>query len=76
MCAPSRPHCRPIRALCFLDLVDLSLSLLPFRVAPYFLCSVFTVLQMMEELFPHISGQNSALPAMVQVLADFASADG
>ncbi|GFS45717.1 ARM repeat superfamily protein [Actinidia rufa] len=30
---------------------------------------------MMEELFPHISGQNSALPAMVQVLADFASAD-
>ncbi|KAF7147161.1 hypothetical protein RHSIM_Rhsim03G0088500 [Rhododendron simsii] len=31
---------------------------------------------MMEELFPHLSGQNSALPVMVQVLADFASADG
>ncbi|KAE9465484.1 hypothetical protein C3L33_02600, partial [Rhododendron williamsianum] len=30
---------------------------------------------MMEELFPHLSGQNSALPVMVQVLADFASAD-
>ncbi|XAR69166.1 hypothetical protein NMG60_11000655 [Bertholletia excelsa] len=30
---------------------------------------------MMEELFFHLSGQSSALPAMVQVLADFASAD-
>ncbi|KAL6987298.1 Protein SHOOT GRAVITROPISM 6 [Sarracenia purpurea var. burkii] len=30
---------------------------------------------MIEELFPHLSGQNSAIPAMVQVLADFASAD-
>ncbi|KAF5953918.1 hypothetical protein HYC85_006774 [Camellia sinensis] len=30
---------------------------------------------MMEELFLHLSGQNSALPSMVQVLADFASAD-
>lgn len=30
---------------------------------------------MMEELFLHLSGPNSSLPAMVQVLADFASAD-
>lgn len=31
--------------------------------------------QMMEEIFLHLSGPNSALPAMVQILADFASAD-
>lgn len=30
----------------------------------------------MEEIFLHLSGPNSALPAMVQILADFASADG
>ncbi|XP_015088375.1 protein SHOOT GRAVITROPISM 6 isoform X1 [Solanum pennellii] len=30
---------------------------------------------MMEEIFLHLSGSNSALPAMVQILADFASAD-
>ncbi|KAF3441780.1 hypothetical protein FNV43_RR15695 [Rhamnella rubrinervis] len=30
---------------------------------------------MMEEIFIHLSGPNSALPAMVQILADFASAD-
>ncbi|KAM3325089.1 protein SHOOT GRAVITROPISM 6 isoform X1 [Capsicum chacoense] len=30
---------------------------------------------MMEEIFLHLSGANSALPAMVQILADFASSD-
>ncbi|KAF5473711.1 hypothetical protein F2P56_005682 [Juglans regia] len=30
---------------------------------------------MMEEIFLHLSGPNPALPAMVQTLADFASAD-
>ncbi|XP_042014452.1 protein SHOOT GRAVITROPISM 6-like isoform X1 [Salvia splendens] len=30
---------------------------------------------MMEEIFLHLSGTNSALPAMVQILADFASSD-
>ncbi|KAI7751520.1 LOW QUALITY PROTEIN: hypothetical protein M8C21_022432 [Ambrosia artemisiifolia] len=30
---------------------------------------------MMEELFLHLSAQNSALPAMVQILADFATSD-
>ncbi|XP_020094313.1 protein SHOOT GRAVITROPISM 6 isoform X2 [Ananas comosus] len=30
---------------------------------------------MMEEVFLHLSGPNSALPAMVQILADFASAE-
>ncbi|KAG0457440.1 hypothetical protein HPP92_022597, partial [Vanilla planifolia] len=30
---------------------------------------------MMEEIFLHLSGSNSALPAMVQILADFASAE-
>ncbi|GAY62685.1 hypothetical protein CUMW_219810 [Citrus unshiu] len=30
---------------------------------------------MMEEIFLYLSGTNSALPAMVQILADFASAD-
>ncbi|WJZ93744.1 hypothetical protein VitviT2T_012661 [Vitis vinifera] len=30
---------------------------------------------MMEEIFLHLPGPNSALPAMVQILADFASAD-
>ncbi|XP_072987438.1 protein SHOOT GRAVITROPISM 6 isoform X1 [Typha latifolia] len=30
---------------------------------------------MMEEIFLHLSGTNSALPAMVQILADFASAE-
>ncbi|KAK3043027.1 hypothetical protein RJ639_002595 [Escallonia herrerae] len=30
---------------------------------------------MMEEIFLHLSGSNSALPAMVQILADFASFD-
>ncbi|CAN1770484.1 Protein SHOOT GRAVITROPISM 6 [Linum perenne] len=30
---------------------------------------------MIEEIFLHLSGPNSALPAMVQILADFASAD-
>uniref|UniRef100_A0A7C9CZG9 MROH2B-like N-terminal HEAT-repeats domain-containing protein n=1 Tax=Opuntia streptacantha TaxID=393608 RepID=A0A7C9CZG9_OPUST len=30
---------------------------------------------MMEEIFIHVSGSSSALPAMVQILADFASAD-
>ncbi|GMH09863.1 hypothetical protein Nepgr_011704 [Nepenthes gracilis] len=30
---------------------------------------------MMEEIFIHLSGSSSALPAMVQILADFASAD-
>lgn len=30
---------------------------------------------MMEEIFVHLSGASSALPAMVQTLADFASAD-
>lgn len=34
------------------------------------------LLQMMEEIFLHLSGSNSALPAMVQILADFASSDG
>jgi len=33
------------------------------------------VLQMMEEIFLHLSGTNSALPAMVQILAEFASTD-
>ncbi|KAL0316187.1 UNVERIFIED_CONTAM: protein SHOOT GRAVITROPISM 6 [Sesamum radiatum] len=31
---------------------------------------------MMEEIFLHLSGSNSALPAMVQILSDFASSDG
>jgi hypothetical protein len=31
---------------------------------------------MMEEIFIHLSGSNPALPAMVQILADFAAADG
>lgn len=31
---------------------------------------------MMEEIFFHLSGPNSALPAMVQILADFASSEG
>nr|XP_029119800.1 protein SHOOT GRAVITROPISM 6 isoform X2 [Elaeis guineensis] len=30
---------------------------------------------MMEEIFLHLSGTNSALPAMVQILADYASAE-
>ncbi|MCD7468895.1 Protein SHOOT GRAVITROPISM 6, partial [Datura stramonium] len=30
---------------------------------------------MMDEIFLHLSGSNSALPAMVQILADFASSD-
>ncbi|GAV58925.1 hypothetical protein CFOL_v3_02458 [Cephalotus follicularis] len=30
---------------------------------------------MIEEIFLHLSGSNSALPAMVQILADFSSAD-
>ncbi|KAL4592110.1 hypothetical protein LXL04_005094 [Taraxacum kok-saghyz] len=30
---------------------------------------------MMEELFLHLSAQNTALPAMVQILADFATSD-
>ncbi|XP_040938175.1 protein SHOOT GRAVITROPISM 6-like [Gossypium hirsutum] len=30
---------------------------------------------MMEEIFLHLSGPSSGLPAMVQILADFASAD-
>ncbi|XP_048503893.1 protein SHOOT GRAVITROPISM 6 isoform X2 [Beta vulgaris subsp. vulgaris] len=30
---------------------------------------------MMEEIFVHLTGASSALPAMVQILADFASAD-
>ncbi|KAL3623358.1 Protein SHOOT GRAVITROPISM 6 [Castilleja foliolosa] len=30
---------------------------------------------MMEEIFLHLSGSNSALPAMVQILAEFASSD-
>ncbi|CAN4121476.1 unnamed protein product [Withania somnifera] len=30
---------------------------------------------MIEEIFLHLSGSNSALPAMVQILADFASSD-
>lgn len=30
---------------------------------------------MMEEIFVHLTGASSALPAMVQMLADFASAD-
>ncbi|KAK8553862.1 hypothetical protein V6N12_030844 [Hibiscus sabdariffa] len=30
---------------------------------------------MMEEIFLHLSGPSSALPAMIQILADFASAD-
>ncbi|KAK8926620.1 hypothetical protein KSP39_PZI018725 [Platanthera zijinensis] len=30
---------------------------------------------MLEEIFFHLSGPNSALPAMVQILADFASAE-
>ncbi|XP_059462470.1 protein SHOOT GRAVITROPISM 6 isoform X2 [Corylus avellana] len=30
---------------------------------------------MMEEIFLHLSGSNPALPAMVQILADFATAD-
>lgn len=33
------------------------------------------VLQMMEEIFLHLSGTNSALQAMVQILAEFASTD-
>ncbi|EHA8588355.1 hypothetical protein COCNU_scaffold004857G000020 [Cocos nucifera] len=32
--------------------------------------------EMMEEIFLHLSGTNSALPAMVQILADYASAEG
>ncbi|KAK6945256.1 DBINO domain, partial [Dillenia turbinata] len=31
---------------------------------------------MMEEIFLHLSGSHSASPAMLQILADFASADG
>ncbi|KAL7596518.1 hypothetical protein Lser_V15G31143 [Lactuca serriola] len=31
---------------------------------------------LMEELFLRMSAQNSALPAMVQILADFATSDG
>jgi hypothetical protein len=31
---------------------------------------------MIEEIFLHLSGPSSALPAMVQILADFASANG
>lgn len=31
---------------------------------------------MMEEIFTHISGPNSALPLMVQILAEFALAEG
>jgi len=31
---------------------------------------------MMEEIFLHFSGPTSALPAMLQILADFASAEG
>lgn len=31
---------------------------------------------MMEEVFLHLSGPNSALQSMVQILADFASAEG
>ncbi|KAI3463851.1 hypothetical protein Pfo_020514, partial [Paulownia fortunei] len=31
---------------------------------------------MMEEIFLHLSGSNSALPTMVQMQADFASSDG
>lgn len=30
----------------------------------------------MEEIFLHLSGPASASPAMVQILADFASSDG
>lgn len=30
---------------------------------------------MMEEVFLHLSGPSSALPAMIQILADYASAD-
>lgn len=32
--------------------------------------------QMMEEVFVHLSGSSSSMPAMVQVLADFALIDG
>jgi hypothetical protein len=31
---------------------------------------------MMEEIFLHLSGPATAAPAMVQILADFASSDG
>jgi hypothetical protein len=31
---------------------------------------------MMEEIFLHFSGPTSALPAMLQILADFASTEG
>jgi hypothetical protein len=31
---------------------------------------------MMEELFLYFAGPTSALPAMLQILADFASAEG
>lgn len=31
---------------------------------------------MMEEVFRHFSGPSSALPAMVQILADFAASEG
>lgn len=30
----------------------------------------------MEEIFLHLSGPATAAPAMVQILADFASSDG
>ena len=30
----------------------------------------------MEEIYLHLGGPSSALPAMVQILADFASSDG
>jgi len=33
------------------------------------------VSQMMEEIFLHLSGTNSAVQAMVQILAEFASTD-
>lgn len=32
--------------------------------------------KMMEEIYLHLGGPSSALPAMVQILADFASSDG
>ena len=37
---------------------------------------ILLVWQMMEEIFLHLSGPSPALPAMVQILVDFASADG
>lgn len=40
------------------------------------LLDCFCFWQMMEEIFLCFSGAISALPAMVQILADFASADG